>query len=656
MSDSESEDDYGPAPLAANADASADVKETTTDKKNKRKADDHQHKNKDQEAEPEKLPDQKKVRIVRTDEWEKFYLDQLPSASYYEHSLMHRDTVTHICASKATEFIITGSVDGHVKFWKKMHGSIEFVKHYQAHLGPIHEMVMSPDEKQLMTMSSDSMIKFFEIIGFDMSNMIEIAFVPKSGIWIYNSHHLCDRIAVTDRDSPKIYIYKSTDNSSIPLFEVNIHSFPVLQMGLHPVFQNVVISVDGKGIIEYWDLENKFTLPSRKCIDFEYKSETDLFALAMAKTSPTSLAIAHSGEIFAIYSIDKQIRVFHFTTGKLIKQFTESLSFYNNLLNELSQPKPVKDKQQEENEEKNDEEKEENEKEVIKNKIPEIDALDLGRRIAIEKELESNLDSLSLTNIVFDKDDHFLLYSSLRGIKVINLLTNEVVRILGYNEKSERFLKIALYQGIPLIDQQFLLSRQSLTAAAAENPQNARAGLEVKHKTTDELLLESNQHDPTIFVTSFKKRRFYCFSSREPNEDEEMRDKLNELPTEEEKQSSLDLLKSQQLLPTEAVLHTSYGDIFMKLFSNECPKTVENFTTHLKNGYYDNIIFHRVIKNFMVQTGDPLGDGTGGESIWGREFEDEFNRTLRHDRPFTVSMANAGPNTNGSQVDLLISE
>jgi cyclophilin family peptidyl-prolyl cis-trans isomerase len=68
------------------------------------------------------------------------------------------------------------------------------------------------------------------------------------------------------------------------------------------------------------------------------------------------------------------------------------------------------------------------------------------------------------------------------------------------------------------------------------------------------------------------------------------------------------------------------GDIHVRLYPEECPKTVENFTTHCRNGYYDNLIFHRVIKGFMIQTGDPLGDGTGGQSIWGSEFEDEFHK------------------------------
>lgn len=104
-----------------------------------------------------------------------------------------------------------------------------------------------------------------------------------------------------------------------------------------------------------------------------------------------------------------------------------------------------------------------------------------------------------------------------------------------------------------------------------------------------------------------------------------------------------------QKLYNAATIHTTRGDIHLKLFGTECPKTVENFCVHSKNGYYNGHIFHRVIKGFMLQTGDPTGTGTGGESIWGGDFKDEFHPSLRHDRPYTLSMANAGPNTNGSQ-------
>jgi len=91
------------------------------------------------------------------------------------------------------------------------------------------------------------------------------------------------------------------------------------------------------------------------------------------------------------------------------------------------------------------------------------------------------------------------------------------------------------------------------------------------------------------------------------------------------------------------------GDIHIRLFPEYAPKAVENFVGLSKKGYYNNVIFHRVIKGFMIQTGDPLGDGTGGDSYWGHDFEDEFHKAVKHDRPYTVSMANAGPNTNASQ-------
>lgn len=97
-----------------------------------------------------------------------------------------------------------------------------------------------------------------------------------------------------------------------------------------------------------------------------------------------------------------------------------------------------------------------------------------------------------------------------------------------------------------------------------------------------------------------------------------------------------------------AVIRTSMGDIKVRLFPEQAPKAVENFTKHAEAGYYDGIIFHRVIQNFMIQTGDPLGVGVGGESIWGKPFADEFHQNLRNFRG-ALSMANSGANTNGSQ-------
>ena len=99
---------------------------------------------------------------------------------------------------------------------------------------------------------------------------------------------------------------------------------------------------------------------------------------------------------------------------------------------------------------------------------------------------------------------------------------------------------------------------------------------------------------------------------------------------------------------TKAIIKTNRGDMTFVLLSDVAPKTVENFTTHAKNGYYDGLIFHRIIKDFMIQGGDPTGTGCGGESIWGNSFKDEFSIDARNYYG-ALSMANSGPNTNGSQ-------
>ncbi len=102
-----------------------------------------------------------------------------------------------------------------------------------------------------------------------------------------------------------------------------------------------------------------------------------------------------------------------------------------------------------------------------------------------------------------------------------------------------------------------------------------------------------------------------------------------------------------------AVIETNKGTIKFELLEEDAPKTTENFRIHAGNGYYNGVIFHRVIPNFMIQGGDPLGEGYGGESAWGGKFDDEIDResdlySSSYEKG-TVAMANSGPNTNGSQ-------
>lgn len=108
-------------------------------------------------------------------------------------------------------------------------------------------------------------------------------------------------------------------------------------------------------------------------------------------------------------------------------------------------------------------------------------------------------------------------------------------------------------------------------------------------------------------------------------------------------------LDTQEEPDPVVVFETTQGNIELELYPKIAPKAVENFLGLVGKGYYDGIIFHRVIKGFMIQGGDPSGTGAGGESIWGKTFEDETNEYLTFDRPWLLAMANRGPNTNGSQ-------
>lgn len=532
-----------------------------------------------------------KVKKKKILEYEHIYLDNLPSAEAYEKSYMHRDIITHVLVTK-TDFMISASCDGHLKFWKKEDQSIVFVKHFRTHLGNIQDISANCTGSLLCSVSNDRSLKVFDIVNFDMINMIKLDFQPQCCDWIHKAGDPISALAISESDCNAVYIFDGRGDAS-PLCKLEkLHSSPIILMKYNSA-QETMVSIDKKGIIEYWT-GPKYDYKFPKNVSFESKLDTDLYEFAKHKTYPTGLAFSPKGDLFATISVDRKVRVFRFRTGKLTRIFDESLQ-------QLSESQQVHQQ---------------------------LPNMEFGRRMAIERDLEKS-DSFHFANIVFDESGYFILYATMLGIKVINLYTNKCVRLLGKNENI-RPLHLAFYQGVP---------------------NQSKATVTLDMKASDNPALQNAKPDPTLFCTALKKNRFYIFSRREPDDTKSVdaeRDIFNEKPSKEDIISATESSVQQRLFDT-CIIHTTMGDIHCKLFSKECPKSIENFCVHSKNGYYNGHIFHRVIKGFMIQTGDPTGTGTGGESIWGGEFEDEFHPTLRHDRPYTLSMANAGPCTNGSQ-------
>ena len=532
-------------------------------------------------------------------------LSELPSAEMYERSFMHRDHVTHIVVT-SSDFVVTGSRDGQLKFWKKMQKGIEFVKHFKAHMASIAGMAATIDGSLLATTASDKAYKVFDVLSFDMIHWVRLDFVPGACEWLGGgSSRSRPLLAIADAEAPPIRLFDAADEGAL-VRTVSVHAAPVLVLRYNAP-KGAVVSADARGVIEYWPVEGELAgdssgggsggggsgssgaLPG---VAFRFKTETDLYAIAKAKATPSSLAISPDGEHFALCASDCRVRLYRYASGKCMRVFDEGSDATHQLQKEGDA-------------------------------AYRLEAFDFGRRMAVEREYRAAGAAAPPSNAIFDATGRFLLYPSIVGIKVIAIETCRLARLLGKVENLERFAMLALFQGQAQLDKSTLGS-----------------GLKI-----------IDEADPTLFCAAFKRSRFYLFSRREPDEpegDEQLgRDVFNEKPSKED--LALAEREARGPLPRTACINTSYGEIRLRLFPEECPKTVENFATHAANGYYDGVLFHRVIKDFMIQTGDPLGDGTGGTSIWGHEFEDEFHRSLRHDRPYTLSMANAGPGTNGSQ-------
>eukprot|EP00397_Hematodinium_sp_SG-2012_P037438 GEMP01040579.1.p1 GENE.GEMP01040579.1~~GEMP01040579.1.p1 ORF type:complete len:614 (+),score=127.20 GEMP01040579.1:270-1844(+) len=470
-----------------------------------------------------------------------------------------------------------------------MYEGIEFVKHFRAHIGAIAAMCISSNGATLASCGEDKAIKIFDVRNFDMSFMLKLEYKPLACVFVHKEGSYNQMLGISGPHG--VQIVNVDSGKPMPVRTYTTHPNPPHLIRYIPQF-HCVLSTDPKGSLEIWDPD---TLKTPECVDFTMKSDTSLYELLKEKTSAISLAVSKDGLLFAMMCADGRLRIFRTITAKLMRIFDESIELFSDA---QSDPQMTN---------------------------LHLDRFDFGRRLAVEKELRKS-PYWDLQTLDFDDTSSYLVYPSPIGIKVVSLVSNEVARVLGKVEHTERFLGVYLFQG-----------------------KAQKKKLDLGESVVNDKEMTTLKTDPTIFCTAYKKHRFFLFSNREPSDiADQGRDIFNEKPTKED-QNMAASLHTEVALGKQAIIHTTMGDIVVKLFPAECPKTVENFTVHSRNGYYDGIICHRVIQGFMIQTGDPNGDGTGGESIWGGEFEDEFHRSLKHDRPFTLSMANAGPNTNGSQ-------
>ena len=372
--------------------------------------------------------------------------------------------------------------------------------------------------------------------------MLQVQFTPRSICWVHKRGASIPLLAVSEEVGHVIYIFDGRGESQTPIDTLaDLHKSPVTVMAYNGIY-DCVVSADENGMIEYWSPEGAHEKPEGV---FQYKSSTNLFEFKKSRSLPSSITISPSGNQFATFSFpDRKIRIFDFPTGKLYRTYDESIL----TLTEMQQAGTA---------------------------LQILEDVEFGRRLAVERELE-NPALQNKINVIFDESGHFIMYGSLLGTKVINTLTNRVVKVYGKDEPF-RSLNLALYQGQP--QKKGVVTAQM---AASANP----------------LLQEAEERDPMLVSTGSGKVRFYIFTNEE-DISKSSRDVQNEKPKLLGSRQQVEVRTAEK--GTAAILHTTYGDIHIRLFPEAAPKTVENFVTHAKNGYYNNTIFHRVIRKFMIQ-------------------------------------------------------
>lgn len=510
-----------------------------------------------------------------------FLPEAFPSRDHYTSSYEQESVISTMAKTSSDAVAMLGLKNGIIKFFSRekratdstkkpsKSGQLTFLRQYSAH--PQKEVLLIAVDKADAYAASiargDRDIKIFDLATLDMIQVVKLQFTPapfESCLCWYKL-----KLVVVEENSHHVHLIDTEDEDNTFTFKP-VHKNPIAAIQ-YSHKRDFFISCDIKGMLEYWDESGNIP----RNVHFKLKSETDLFEHVRNKAHIKNIVFSQDQEYFATTGSDYCIRVFRVKTGKLQHKIDESLQA--------------------------------NEKNGVD-----------GRLLNLERSLQASGDSV-FGNVVFDSTGNALMYASLSGIKVVDLLDMKVLRVLGAEDQKVHRLRFSKV---------LLLNRSSIGQYGTDMLASENA-----------IVNSQLERQPTVVAASYNVAKLFAFN----NEDNKERDHTL-TPSTKTKNGS-------QPKPdiSSVTLHTTLGDIGIRLFTAHTPKTVENFVGLCQKRYYNNVIFHRVIKLFMIQTGDPLGDGTGGESLWGGHFKDEFSPLLKHSEPYRVSMANAGPATNGSQ-------
>ncbi len=613
----------------------------------------------------------------RTLPFEEVYAERLPLGQpRYAQSFMHRDTLTHTVV--VGDALVTASTDGVVKFWRwhrdEVGGAgaapfatagraavVDFVKAFHAHEGPIVALVARG--RFLASISLDQTVKVFDLETADLLVMGPIDFVPSCAVWI--GEPTMPRLVVGAAEEPSELLPSS---STLFLFDA-LHGgaggeppstacrsflspLPCAAAALcYHKEANVLVIAHRSGDIVFWSIDREEVVAASGPLNH-------LDDLVKAGATPHSMTLSPSdgGRFLLVTASDCHIRIFRMATGKLYRKYDESVASYKDMYASgrlpaslLAAPRAGEA--------------------ASEGAVPAAATITPERFLAMMKREEALLATpyARCASCIYDESGNFILFPTMFGVKVVNVVTNRSMSrpLIGCDEEGLRFLSLGLFQGSALDAGGYgraSAATMTLEMAASSNPaalargSAAPSGEGAAHQGRPPAV------EAFIACSAFQRSRLYLFTSDPvPDSRRRERDVVNERPSAAEVEAiAMAAAKKEAAarraaaaassrLPQAAIIRTSMGDVHITLFPREAPLAVENFVTLSQRRYYDNLLVHRVIKNFMVQMGDPAGDGTGGASMWGHDFKDEFHPALRHDQAYTVSMANAGKNSNGSQ-------